>query len=64
MGAHDIRRQQRFANYCRAMEELETFFQPPALNHREQLGLIKAFEYTFELAWNTLRDLLSSQGDA
>jgi len=26
--------------------------------------LIKAFEYTFELAWNTLRDLLRSQGNA
>ena len=26
--------------------------------------MIKAFEYTFELAWNTLRDLLRSQGDA
>jgi nucleotidyltransferase substrate binding protein (TIGR01987 family) len=64
MGAQDIRWQQRFANYCRALQELETFFQPPALNQREQQGLIKAFEYTFELAWNTLRDLLRSQGDA
>ncbi len=25
--------------------------------------MIKAFEYTFELAWNSLRDLLRSQGD-
>jgi nucleotidyltransferase substrate binding protein (TIGR01987 family) len=64
MGTEDIRWQQRFANYCRALQELETFFQPPALNQREQQGLIKAFEYTFELAWNTLRDLLRSQGDA
>jgi nucleotidyltransferase substrate binding protein (TIGR01987 family) len=37
--------------------------QPPALNEREQQGLIKAFGYTFELAWNTLRDLLRSQGN-
>ena len=63
MGSLDIRWQQRFANYCRALEELESFFQPPALNQREQQGLIKAFEYTFELACNTLRDLLRSQGD-
>ncbi len=34
------------------------------MNEREQQGLIKAFETTFELAWNTLRDLLRSQGDA
>lgn len=64
MGSLDIRWQQRFANYCQALRELETFFQPPALNQREQQGLIKAFEYTFELGWNTIRDLLRSQGDA
>lgn len=60
----DIRWQQRFANYKKALAQLETFFQPPALNEREQQGLIKAFEFTFELGWNTLRDLLRSQGDA
>ena len=56
--------QQRFSNYCKALERLEDFLDPPALNEREQQGLIKAFEYTYELAWNTLRDLLRSQGDA
>lgn len=60
----DIRWQQRFNNYRQALAQLETFFEPPALNEREQQGLIKAFEYTFELGWNTLRDLLRSQGDA
>lgn len=64
MIAEDIRWQQRFANYQRALEQLETFFEPPALNLREQQGLIKAFETTFELAWNSLRDLLRSQGNA
>ena len=61
--AADIRWQQRFSNYNRALAQLETFVDPPALNEREQQGLIKAFEYTFELAWNTLRDLLRSQGN-
>jgi len=46
------------------LEQLEGFFEPPTLNEREQQGLIKAFEYTFELACNTLRDLLRSQGNA
>ena len=64
MIAEDIRWQQRFANYQRALEQLETFFEPPALNLREQQGLIKAFETTFELAWNSVRDLLRSQGNA
>ncbi|MEI6829793.1 MAG: nucleotidyltransferase substrate binding protein [Synechococcaceae cyanobacterium ELA445] len=63
MSGLDVRWQQRFANHGKALEQLETFFQPPTLNEREQQGLIKAFEYTFELAWNTLRDLLRSQGN-
>ena len=62
--AEDIRWQQRFANYQLALQKLDTFFEPPALNDREQQGLIKAFEYTFELAWNSLRDLLRSQGNS
>jgi nucleotidyltransferase substrate binding protein (TIGR01987 family) len=61
--AEDIRWQQRFSNYRKALIQLESFIDPPALNEREQQGLIKAFEYTFELAWNTLRDLLRSQGN-
>lgn len=47
-----------------ALKQLVTFFEPPALNEREQQGLIKAFETTFELSWYTLRDLLRSQGNA
>ncbi len=57
----DIRWQQRFSNFQLALSQLETSFEPPELNGREQQGLIKAFEYTFELAWNSLRDLLSSR---
>lgn len=53
--AEDIRWQQCFSNYSRALTQLESFIDPPALNEREQQGLIKAFEYTFELACNTLR---------
>jgi len=60
----DIRWQQRFPNFCQALDQLETFFQPPALNERERQGLIKAFEYCFELGWNTLRDLLLAAGNA
>ena len=63
MSYPDVRWQQRFSNYRRVLEQLEDFFEPPTLNEREQQGLIKAFEYTFELAWNTLRDLLRSQGN-
>jgi len=40
--AEDIRWQQRFSNYRKALERLEDFLEPPALNEREQQGLIKA----------------------
>jgi len=60
----DVRWQQRFANYQRVLEQLKSFFDPPPRNEREEQGLIKAFEYTFELGWNTLRDLLRSEGNS
>ena len=47
MSHPDVRWQQRFSNYRRALEQLEGFLEPPTLNEREQQGLIKAFE----LAW-------------
>jgi hypothetical protein len=46
---------QRFANVCQALDQLETFVQPPERKERERQGLIKAFEDCFELGWNTLR---------
>jgi hypothetical protein len=38
--AEDIRWQQRFSNYRKALERLEDFLEPPALNEREQQELI------------------------
>ena len=64
MADADVRWQQRFANFQAALDQLEGFFEPPALNEREQQGLIKAFEYCFELGWSTVRDLLLAEGNA
>ena len=55
---------QRFENYGRALEQLEKFLVNPQLNEQEEQGLIKSFEYTYELGWNTLRDYLRHQGQA
>jgi hypothetical protein len=33
-------------------------------NELERQGLIKSFEYTYELAWNTMRDFLIQKGNA
>ncbi|PCJ83772.1 MAG: nucleotidyltransferase [Flavobacteriales bacterium] len=58
----DIRWQQRFSNYNKALKQLEKFVEKEQLNELEEQGLIKAFEYNYELAWKTLQDLLREKG--
>ena len=58
----DIRWQQRYSNFQKALSQLERFVQNDELNEMEEQGLIKAFEYTFELAWKTLQDFLKEKG--
>jgi len=58
----DIRWKQRFSNYRKALAQLTKFIDKGDLNELEKMGLIQAFEYTHELAWNLLRDYLRDQG--
>lgn len=58
----DIRWLQRFRNFKKAFAQLDEAVVLPALSKLEKQGLIKAFEFTYELAWNTLKDLLQDQG--
>jgi nucleotidyltransferase substrate binding protein (TIGR01987 family) len=62
MQNRDIRWQQRFHNYKKAIGQLERFVAKENLNEMEEQGLIKSFEYTYELAWKTLQDLLKEKG--
>ena len=55
--------QQRLSNYRRALLQLQKFVDQRQLNELEQQGLIKAFEFTHELAWNVLKDYLQYQGN-
>jgi len=59
----DIRWVQRFDNYQRALAQLTKFINKGELNELEEQGLIQAFKYTHELAWNVLRDYLHEQGN-
>lgn len=59
----DVRWIQRFSNYKKALSQLEKFIAKGKLNELEEQGLIQAFEYTHELAWNVLRDYLREQGN-
>jgi nucleotidyltransferase substrate binding protein (TIGR01987 family) len=63
MTAQDIRWIQRFNNFEKALSQLTKFIEKGNLNEFEKQGLIQAFEYTYELAWNTLKDYFEGQGD-
>lgn len=59
----DIRWQQRFENFGRALRLLkEPLGNVGALSELEQQGVIQRFEFTLELAWNTLKDYLIFSG--
>jgi nucleotidyltransferase substrate binding protein (TIGR01987 family) len=62
---NDIRWKQRFQNFSNAYN---TFCK--TLNRHEsapddeivQMALVQAFEFTYELAWNVMKDYLESEG--
>lgn len=64
---HDVRWLQRLNNYSQALgrllEAVELAHQR-ALTPLEQQGLIQAFKFTHELAWNVLKDYFFWQGNA
>ena len=58
----DIRWEQRFANFRKALSQLKKFIDKGDLSELEEQGLIQAFEYTYELAWNVLKDFMEFEG--
>lgn len=60
--SEDIRWKQRFSNYKKATIQLTEFIEKGDLNKFEIQGLIQCFEYTFELAWKTMKDYLELEG--
>jgi nucleotidyltransferase substrate binding protein (TIGR01987 family) len=62
MEQKDIRWLQRFSNFNKAFDQLEKAVEKKTYNDLERQGLIKAFEFTYELAWNTLKDFLYYNG--
>ncbi len=63
MTAKDIRWIHRFNNFSKALEQLAKFIEKGELSELEEQGLIQAFEYNYELAWNTLKDFLEARGE-
>ena len=63
MAQKDVRWIQRFNNFEKALNQLTKFIEKGKLNEMERQGLIQAFEYTYELAWNSIKDYFESQGE-
>ncbi|MGV8146460.1 MAG: nucleotidyltransferase substrate binding protein [Alkaliphilus sp.] len=58
----DIRWRQRFENFDKAYKQLHlAILDFEKLSVLEKEGLVQRFEYTFELAWKTLKDYLEAQ---
>lgn len=63
--SQDIRYKQRLHNYKRALLMLKEGVQLYAirdLSNMEKQGLIKSFEFSYELSWNLMRDYSLFQG--
>jgi nucleotidyltransferase substrate binding protein (TIGR01987 family) len=63
----DVRWRQRLQSFRKAFDQLAkaaALAEERELSDLEQQGLIQAFEFTHELAWNTLKDFLESRGAA
>lgn len=61
----DIRWRQRLQSFRKAFAQLSkaaAIAGERELTELEQQGLIQAFEFTHELAWNTMKDFLKSRG--
>lgn len=60
---NDIRWKQRFENFEKAFILLRSSFeQEDEFSELEKEGVIQRFEYTFELAWKTLKDYIEYNG--
>lgn len=67
MTTQEIRWQQRFANYQKALAQLGaavSLSQERPLTDLEKQGVVQAFEYTYEMGWQTVKDYLTFQGIA
>ncbi|OOF02570.1 HI0074 family nucleotidyltransferase substrate-binding subunit [Salinivibrio sp. MA607] len=59
---HLERWQLRLQNLVKAQCRLESACGQESYNELELAGLVQTFEFTFELTWKTLKDLLSYEG--
>ncbi|NOR68091.1 MAG: nucleotidyltransferase [Methylomarinum sp.] len=62
----DVRWIQRFNNFQKSLIQLDKamgLIEERDLSELEQQGVIQAFEYNYELAWNVIKDFYEYQGE-
>ena len=62
----DVRWVQRFNNFIKTLEALQRAIQEYKKDEEDEVvrvGMIKFFEMTYELAWNTMKDYYEDQGE-
>ncbi|KJS88636.1 MAG: nucleotidyltransferase [Peptococcaceae bacterium BICA1-8] len=65
MNEKEIRWRQRFENFDKAYRQFHSaILDFEQLSLLEKEGLVQRFEYTFELAWKTLKDYLEAKAVA
>ncbi|MBI4946130.1 MAG: nucleotidyltransferase substrate binding protein [Bacteroidetes bacterium] len=66
MENEDIRWVQRFNNFNKALNSLGVAIEEFREDENDEIvkvGMIKFFEMTYELAWNTMKDYYENQGE-
>jgi nucleotidyltransferase substrate binding protein (TIGR01987 family) len=58
----DIRWKQRYQNFKEALSFLSEAAAKPQFSELEKAGVVQSFEFTFELAWKTMKDFLNEKG--
>lgn len=61
---NNSRWQQRLGDFENALSRLNEALTRKSFDELEKDGVIQRFEFTFELAWKTLKDYLEDQGFA
>ncbi len=59
---NEIRWHQRHENFGKALKQLEKACEQDEYSDLEQAGLVQMFEFSFELSWKVLKDLLFYEG--
>lgn len=62
MNSNPDRWKQRLQNLGKAQQRLSKACSQETYNELELAGLVQTFEFSFELTWKTLRDLLEFEG--